>query len=90
MKILPGLTTIIGGTEAEALRRRDELVDLIPWDYSLNRLAGTLGITADRLQLDAPLPEPLTRCRPTATAAPHLLQHRGGAGPPARADRARS
>lgn len=60
VKILPGLTTIIGATEAEALRRRDELVDLIPWDYSLNRLAGTLGIAADRLRLDAPLPEPLT------------------------------
>jgi alkanesulfonate monooxygenase SsuD/methylene tetrahydromethanopterin reductase-like flavin-dependent oxidoreductase (luciferase family) len=45
VKVLGGLTTIIGSTEAEALRRRDELVDLIPWRYSLNRLAGTLGIS---------------------------------------------
>nr|WP_315597687.1 LLM class flavin-dependent oxidoreductase [uncultured Cupriavidus sp.] len=59
IKVLPGLTTIIGATEAEARQRRDALVDLIPWDYSLNRLAGTLGITADRLSLDAPLPEAL-------------------------------
>src|SRR6266702_1642790 len=59
VKVLPGLTTIVGATEAEALRRRDELVDLIPWTYSLNRLAGTLGISADRLQLDAPLPPDL-------------------------------
>ena len=57
--VLPGLTTIIGATEAEALRRRDELVDLIPWRYSLNRLAGTLGIAADRLKLDEPLPDDL-------------------------------
>ncbi len=56
---MPGLTTIIGSTEAEALRRRDELVDLIPWTYSLMRLAGTLGITADRLKLDERLPDDL-------------------------------
>lgn len=59
VKVLAGLTTIIGATEAEARRRRDELIDQIPWRYSLNRLAGTLGIDAGRLQLDAPLPENL-------------------------------
>ena len=59
VKVLPGLTTIIGATEAEAKRRRDELVELIPWDYSLTRLAGTLGIAPDRLQLDARLPDDL-------------------------------
>ncbi|MBB5391495.1 MULTISPECIES: LLM class flavin-dependent oxidoreductase [unclassified Herbaspirillum] len=59
VKILPGLATIIGATEAEALRRRDELVDMIPWRYSLKRLAGTLGIPAERLQLDQPLPADL-------------------------------
>ncbi|WP_404994894.1 LLM class flavin-dependent oxidoreductase [Cupriavidus pauculus] len=59
IKVLPGLTTIIGATEAQARQRRDALIDLIPWDYSLNRLAGTLGVTADRLSLDAPLPDGL-------------------------------
>ncbi|MDR5760369.1 LLM class flavin-dependent oxidoreductase [Caballeronia sp. LZ035] len=59
VKVLAGLTTIIGGTEAEALRRRDELVDLIPWRYSLNRLAGTLGVPADSLSLDERLPDDL-------------------------------
>lgn len=59
VKVLPGLTTIIGATEAEARQRRDALVDLIPWDYSLNRLAGTLGIDVGRLELDAPLPDDL-------------------------------
>lgn len=59
VKVLPGLTTIIGATEAEARQRRDALVDLIPWDYSLNRLAGTLGIEVGRLELDAPLPDDL-------------------------------
>jgi len=59
VKVLAGLTTIIGDTEAAALRRRDELVDLIPWDYSLTRLAGTLGLAPDRLQLDQRLPDQL-------------------------------
>ena len=59
VKVLAGLTTIVGATEAEAIRRRDELVDLIPWDYSLTRVAGTLGITPDRLKLDERLPDNL-------------------------------
>lgn len=59
VKVLPGLTTIIGATEIEALRRRNELVELIPWTYSLNRLAGTLGIAVDRLRLDERLPDNL-------------------------------
>lgn len=59
VQVLAGLTTIIGATEAQARRRRDELVDLIPWDYSLTRLAGTLGITPDRLKLDERLPASL-------------------------------
>jgi len=59
IRVLPGLTTIIGATEAQARRRRDDLVDLIPWDYSLKRIAGVLGIDVDRLHLDRPLPEDL-------------------------------
>ncbi|WP_321795052.1 LLM class flavin-dependent oxidoreductase [Caballeronia sp. J97] len=59
VKVLAGLTTIIGSTESEALRRRDELVDLIPVQYSLNRIAGTLGIPVDSLSLDKRLPDDL-------------------------------
>lgn len=57
IKVLPGLTTIVGATEAEAVRRRDALVDLIPWEYNVTRLAGILGITPDRLHIDQPLPD---------------------------------
>ncbi|MCC8395875.1 LLM class flavin-dependent oxidoreductase [Paraburkholderia sp. MMS20-SJTR3] len=59
VKVLAGLTTIIGATERDAQRRRDELVEQIPWNYSLNRLAGTLGIDVARLKLDARLPDDL-------------------------------
>ncbi|MDM0119062.1 LLM class flavin-dependent oxidoreductase [Variovorax arabinosiphilus] len=59
VKVLAGLTTIIGATEAQARARRDALVDLIPWDYSVGRLAGILGVTPDRLSLDKTLPDDL-------------------------------
>ncbi len=57
--VLPGLATVIGSTEAEARRRQDELWDLVPLEYGLARLAGTLQIPVERLVLDAPLPDPL-------------------------------
>jgi len=60
VRILPGLTTIIGATEAQARRRRDELVELMPWDYSIKRLAGILGISPERLSIDGHLPENLS------------------------------
>jgi FMN-dependent oxidoreductase (nitrilotriacetate monooxygenase family) len=55
--ILPGLATVIAATEAEAKQRQDELWELVPIDYSLSRLAGTLQVSPDRLELDQPLPE---------------------------------
>lgn len=55
--VLPGLATVIGSTDAEAKRRQHELWELVPIDYSLARLAGTLQVSADRLELDKPLPE---------------------------------
>lgn len=55
--ILPGLATVIGGTEVEAKQRQDELWDLVPIQYSLSRLAGTLQVSPDLLQLDKPLPD---------------------------------
>lgn len=57
--ILPGLATVIGSTESEAKRRQDELWDLVPIEYSLARLANTLQIAPERLELDKPLPDPL-------------------------------
>jgi alkanesulfonate monooxygenase SsuD/methylene tetrahydromethanopterin reductase-like flavin-dependent oxidoreductase (luciferase family) len=50
---------VIGSTEAEARRRQDELWELVPIEYSLARLAGTLQIDPARLELDRPLPDPL-------------------------------
>jgi len=54
--VLAGLATIIGGTEAEAQRRQEELWDKIPLDYGLSRLAGVLGLPKESLRLDEKLP----------------------------------
>ncbi len=69
--ILPELATVIGSTEAEAKRRQDELWDLVPIDYSLARLAGTLQIAPNSSRLDKPLPDPL----PLLTNANHTMFH---------------
>jgi len=42
-----------------AKRRQDELWELVPIEYSLARLAGTLQIDPALLELDKPLPDPL-------------------------------
>lgn len=54
---LPGLATVIGATEAEALQRQRELAELVPIEYGLHRLAGLWGVPADSLELDAPPPD---------------------------------
>ncbi|MGI4855646.1 MAG: NtaA/DmoA family FMN-dependent monooxygenase [Janthinobacterium lividum] len=59
IKVLAGLATIIGATESDARRRRDDLIDRIPEHYSLARLAGTLGVPAEALAFDRPLPDDL-------------------------------
>lgn len=54
--ICPGLVTILGGTEAEAKRREQELWESVPIEYGLARLARTLNVDPARLKLDEALP----------------------------------
>lgn len=55
--IFPGLVTVIGSTEEEARRREQELWELVPIEYGLARLAGTLQVDPAILKLDEPLPQ---------------------------------
>lgn len=55
--VLPGLTTIIGGTVEEAERRKRDLLDLLDIDYAISRLSGVLGIDPSRLHPDRELPD---------------------------------
>ncbi|WP_433830520.1 LLM class flavin-dependent oxidoreductase [Actinoplanes sp. CA-015351] len=57
--VLPGLSTVVGSTEAEARKRREVLDDLLPDAYARGRLAGQLGISLDGLSDDEPIPAEL-------------------------------
>lgn len=56
LKIMPGLSTVIGSTEAEARRRADELDALQGLEARVEFLAQRLGVPAHELELDKPLP----------------------------------
>jgi FMN-dependent oxidoreductase (nitrilotriacetate monooxygenase family) len=55
--VLPGLSTVIGATEAEALERRSHMEDLVHPRYAADRLAELLGVPAEELVLDEQLPD---------------------------------
>ncbi|WP_261553628.1 LLM class flavin-dependent oxidoreductase [Frankia tisae] len=57
--LLPGLTTIVGSTEAEAKQRRELLDEIQPTGYALWRLGGQLGLDLERFELDEPIPREL-------------------------------
>lgn len=55
VKVTPGLMTILGGTEAEARARKDEL-DELSGQAELKKLALRVGCKVEDLKLDEPLP----------------------------------
>ncbi|MBB4683934.1 LLM class flavin-dependent oxidoreductase [Amycolatopsis jiangsuensis] len=57
--VLPGLSTVVGSTVAEANARRELLDELLPDAYGRGRLAGQLGISLDGLSDDEPIPRDL-------------------------------
>lgn len=56
IKIMPGLSTVIGSTEEEARRRCDELDSYQGEDGLASQIAGRIGVPVSALDLDAPLP----------------------------------
>jgi FMN-dependent oxidoreductase (nitrilotriacetate monooxygenase family) len=61
---LPGFITTLGGTEAEALRRRRELDELANVEDQVRWVAARLGLPPDALELDRPVPESLREALP--------------------------
>src|SRR4051812_4009329 len=57
LKVLPGIVPILGGTEEEALRLERELDDLMVHEHALHQLADQIGVPAQEIDLDGPLPE---------------------------------
>jgi alkanesulfonate monooxygenase SsuD/methylene tetrahydromethanopterin reductase-like flavin-dependent oxidoreductase (luciferase family) len=54
--VLPGLSTVLGSTEAEARQRRELLDEVLPGAYARGRLAGQLGISLNGLPDDRAIP----------------------------------
>ena len=61
--VMPGLFTILGGTEAEARRRKDDLDGGLDIAFLHRELAGHFALTPDDLPLDQPLPFDLIDAR---------------------------
>lgn len=59
--VLPGIVTVIGGTEAEAQAKARELDELIVLDHAHGALAEQTGLTIEDLPLDKQLPENIRR-----------------------------
>jgi len=57
VRVMFGMQVILGGTEEEALKRRDQLIARIPLDAALARASGTLGIDFSQIDIDKPLSE---------------------------------
>lgn len=56
LKIMPGLSTVIGSTEEEAQRKAEALDSYLSLDQELLQISQRLGIDARELDLDKPLP----------------------------------
>jgi FMN-dependent oxidoreductase (nitrilotriacetate monooxygenase family) len=56
IKVLPGLVPIVGSTETEALALERQLDDLMVHEHALRQLAEQIGVPAESIDLDAPLP----------------------------------
>ncbi|MGC1302770.1 MAG: LLM class flavin-dependent oxidoreductase [Caulobacteraceae bacterium] len=56
IKILPGMSLILGGTEEEAWSRKKKLEEVLGFGPNLAKLARRLGLPAETLELDKPLP----------------------------------
>ena len=59
--VLPGLSTVLGSTEAQARARRELLDELLPDAYARGRLSGQLGFSLDGLDDDEHIPADLLR-----------------------------
>jgi FMN-dependent oxidoreductase (nitrilotriacetate monooxygenase family) len=55
--VLPGLSLVIGSTEAEARARKKELDDIVGINESLRRFASRVGLQPSDLDPDKPFPE---------------------------------
>lgn len=56
-----GIQPIIGGTEEEARKKLDDLIERLPLEGAISRLSGTMGVDFGGMDLDQPLAEMQTQ-----------------------------
>ena len=56
-----GVQPIVGGTEEEARRKLNDIVERIPLEGAISRLSGTMGVDFSGMELDQPLAEMQTQ-----------------------------
>ncbi|MEH7419414.1 LLM class flavin-dependent oxidoreductase [Neobacillus drentensis] len=56
VKILPGISFVIGNTEEEAKKREEELAEFMNFSHSLIQLSNRIGVDVTSVPLDGPLP----------------------------------
>ena len=56
-----GIQPIIGGTEEEARKKLDDLIERLPLEGAISRLSGTMGVDFSGMDLDQPLAEMQTQ-----------------------------
>ncbi|MEH7098257.1 LLM class flavin-dependent oxidoreductase [Neobacillus vireti] len=56
VKILPGISFVIGNTEKEAEERAEELAEFMNFDHSIVQLSNRMGVDLSSISLDDPLP----------------------------------
>jgi long-chain alkane monooxygenase len=56
-KVSFGIQAILGGTEEEAKKKRDDIAARVPIEAALTRISGTLGVDFSGYELDKPLQE---------------------------------
>ncbi|MBW8752847.1 MAG: NtaA/DmoA family FMN-dependent monooxygenase, partial [Sphingomonadales bacterium] len=56
-----GVQPIVGGTEEEARKKLDSIVERIPLEGAISRLSGTMGVDFSGMELDQPLAEMQTQ-----------------------------
>jgi FMN-dependent oxidoreductase (nitrilotriacetate monooxygenase family) len=64
VRVLPGLSFLLGGTEAEALARRDELEAAASGEFRWRNLANLAGLDFTTIDPDAPFPPELLDSAP--------------------------
>ena len=74
VRVLPGLSFVLGSTEAEAQARRQALEDAASDEFRWRNLANLAGLDSSRIEPDAPFPPQLLDAAPRTSFGATILR----------------